>query len=48
MLCVRVRVCVHMYMGVVLFLRLSQYDVVITTYGVVGSEGVAYLPVRAS
>ena len=25
--------------------RLSQFDVVITTYGVVGSEGAAYLPV---
>ena len=27
--------------------RLSQYDVVITTYGVIGSEGASYLPVRA-
>ena len=29
-------------------LRLSQFDVVITTYGVVGSEGAAYLPAEVS
>ena len=49
--CVCTCACMCMYMFVcwVLFSdsysRLSQFDVVITTYGVVGSEGAAYLPV---
>ena len=50
-ICVSVWLCVHacVYMCVCVcyfyfILRLSQFDVVITTYGVVGSEGAAYLP----